>query len=62
MVTISCAEYEALKAERNELNQKLDWLMEQVRLTRKKLYGSSSEKTREEVEGQLCLMFDETEA
>ena len=32
MVTISRAEYESLKAERDELNQKLDWLMEQVRL------------------------------
>ena len=32
MMTISRAEYESLKAERDELNQKLDWLMEQVRL------------------------------
>ena len=30
MVTISRAEYESLKAERDELNQKLDWLMEQM--------------------------------
>ena len=29
MVTISRAEYECLKAERDELNQKLDWLLEQ---------------------------------
>ena len=35
MVTISRAEYESLKAERDELNQKLDWLMEQVRLAKK---------------------------
>lgn len=61
MVTISRAEYESLKAERDELNQKLDWLMEQVRLTKKKLYGSSSEQTREEAEGQLSFMFDEAE-
>ena len=29
MVTISRAEYESLKAERDELSQKLDWLLEQ---------------------------------
>lgn len=61
MVTISRAEYEALKAENNELTRKLDWLMEQVRLTRKKIYGASSERTKEELEGQLRLMFDEAE-
>ena len=36
MMTISRAEYESLKAERDELNQKLDWLMEQVRLAKKR--------------------------
>ncbi len=46
MMTISRAEYESLKAERDELNQKLDWLMEQVRLAKKKVYGTSSEQTR----------------
>ena len=55
------AEYEALKAENSELTQKLNWLMEQVRLARKKLYGVSSEQTKEELEGQLRLMFDEAE-
>ena len=39
MVTISRAEYESLKAERDELNQKLDWLMEQVRLAKRKPVG-----------------------
>ena len=62
MVTISRAEYEFLKAERDELNQKLDWLMEQMRLAKKKVYGASSEQTKEELAGQLSLMFDETEA
>ena len=51
MVTISRAEYECLKAERDELNQKLDWLLEQVRLNRKKLYGVSSERLEEELIG-----------
>ena len=41
MMTISRVEYESLKAERDELNQKLDWLMEQVRLAKKKVYGTS---------------------
>lgn len=62
MMTISRAEYESLKAERDELNQKLDWLMEQMRLTKKKVYGASSEQTKEELIGQLSFMFDETEA
>ena len=60
-MTISRAEYESLKAERDELNQKLDWLMEQVRLAKKKVYGTSSEQTKEELVGQLSFMFDETE-
>ena len=51
MVTISPAEYASLKAERDELNQKLDWLLEQVRLNRKKLYGVSSERLEEELIG-----------
>ena len=46
MMTISRAEYESLKAERDELNQKLDWLMEQVRLAKKKVYGTSAEQTK----------------
>ena len=62
MVTISRAEYESLKVERDELNQKLDWLMEQMRLAKKKVYRASSEQTKEEVVGQLSFMFDETEA
>ena len=53
MVTISRAEYESLKAERDELNQKLDWLLEQVRLSRNKLYGASSERLEEELMGFL---------
>ena len=48
MVTISRAEYASLKAERD---QKLDWLLEQVRLNRKKLYGVSSERLEEELIG-----------
>ena len=31
-ITISRAEYDMLKGENAELNQKVDWLMEQLRL------------------------------
>jgi len=54
MVTISRAEYEDLKAQ----NQ---WLMEQLRLIRKKQFGASSEKASEEVLEQLSLLFNEAE-
>ncbi|MFQ7401332.1 MAG: hypothetical protein ACLRNW_26655 [Neglectibacter sp.] len=59
MMTISRANIVS-KAERDELNQKLDWLMEQVRLA-KEVYGTSPSRRRRLV-GQLSFMFDETEA
>lgn len=62
MVTISRLEYECLKAERDELNQKLDWLLEQAHLSRKKLCGAFSERLGEELMNRLRRMFDETEA
>lgn len=62
MVTISRAEYEALKAQNTDLSNQIEWLMEQMRLTRKKLFGSSSEKTQEDVMDQLSFLFNEAEA
>ena len=65
MVTISRAEYDALLQKSEgyaELNQKLEWLMEQLRLVKKKTYGSSSEHTREELMDQLSFVFNEAEA
>ena len=53
-VTISRAEYEELEAQ----NQ---WLLEQLRVIKSKLFGSSSEKASEEVIGQLSLLFNEPE-
>ena len=54
-VTISIEEYEALqgacdalqelKAENARLNQQVQWLLEGIRLSRKKLFGASSEKS-----------------
>ena len=54
-ILISRAEYEALLAERNELSQKLDYLM------KKKTFGTSSEQATEQLAGQLSFLFNETE-
>lgn len=61
-ISISRAEYEALKAENVELNQKLDYLMGQLRLMKKKAFGVSSEQATEAVIGQLSFLFNEAEA
>lgn len=61
-ITISRAEYDAQKEQIAELNQKVDWLMEQLRLLRKKQFGTSSEQTKEQLDGQLSLLFNEAEA
>ena len=48
MVTISCAEYEEFQAQRkkiSELENRVDLLIEALRLTRYKQFGVSSEKS-----------------
>ena len=62
MVSISRAEYDALKAQNAELSQKLDYLMEQVGLAKKRQFGPSSEKMQEDMMDQLGLTFNEAEA
>ena len=57
-VTISRAEYEDLKAQNVDLQQRVDFLMAQMRLARHRQFGSSSEKSEYD---QLSL-FDEAEA
>ena len=54
-ITISRAEYEELKSQN-------EWLMEQLRLMKKKQFGASSEQTREQLDGQMSLLFNEAEA
>lgn len=54
-VTISRAEYEAMQ-------RQIDWLVEQLTLSKKRQYGSSSEKVSEGVMEQLSLLFNEAEA
>ena len=44
-VTISRAEYEELLQQNNDLQQRIDYLMAQMRLSRRKQFGSSSEKS-----------------
>ena len=55
MITISSAEYEELKSQN-------EWLMEQLRLLKKKQFGSSSGQTKGQLDGQLSLLFNEAEA
>ena len=56
-ITILKSEYELLKAENADLTQKVNWLMEQFRLSQHKRFGSSSEKS---IYDQINL-FDEAE-
>ena len=56
------AENKALKDENAELSQKVEWLMEQMRLLKKKQFGASSEQTKGQLDGQLSLLFNEAEA
>lgn len=61
-ITISRAEYDAQKAQLAELQSRNEWLIEQLRLLKKKQFGSSSEQTAEQLDGQLSLLFNEAEA
>jgi len=58
-VTIPKEEYTAMKEQISELSQKVEWFMEQIRLSQHRRFGSSSEKTIQGAE-QLNL-FNETE-
>lgn len=69
MVTISRAEYEALQAKLSSKEEELtaallknQWLLEQLRLNRKKQYGSSSEQLDQLVFEQFGRVFNESEA
>ena len=65
MVTISLAEYEKFQAQGERisvLEKQVEVLMEAIRLSRKKQFGSSSEKLDEDGYEQLSLLFNEAEA
>ena len=64
MVTISRAEYEEFQAQRkkiSELENRVDVLMEALRLARHKQFGASSEKSEETFMEQLSFLFNEAE-
>ena len=64
MVTISRAEYDELQADHayvSELEEANRWLMEQLKLTKEKQFGSASEKASAEVMEQMNFLFDEAE-
>ena len=60
-VTISKAEYESLKLHCAQLESELNWLKEQLQISKKKTFGSSSERT-EQLYQQMSLFFNEAEA
>ena len=63
-VTISKAEYESLKNLKDhcaQLESELNWLKEQLQISKKKTFGSSSERT-EQLYQQMTLFFNEAEA
>lgn len=68
MITISKSEYEALnetlkslKEDYDELQNKFDWLMEQVRLSKHQKFSFSSEKQETLFMDQMGLVFNEAE-
>ncbi|MFI3227687.1 MAG: transposase, partial [Clostridia bacterium] len=61
MVTISRTEYESLKERNAELSHMNDLLIEQIRLSRQKRFGASSEQTTDDGMEQLSLLFNEAE-
>ena len=67
-VMVPRAEYDAqlatiadLKAYVTELESKLNWLTEQVRLSKVRRFGASSEAAGQEVLEQMSLLFNEAE-
>ena len=61
VVTVLKSEYEKLKKELEEVKALNTWYEEQLKIIKKRKYGSESEYACDEVIGQLC-MFDEAEA
>ena len=69
MITISRAEYEAMQAQLDAKTAELAhallqnrWLMEQLKLNKRKLFGSSSEQLDQMVMDKFAYLFNEAEA
>ena len=62
-VTITKAEYESFKSLKEHcanLESELNWLKEQLQISKKKTFGSSSERTEQLYDG-ISLLFNEAE-
>ena len=60
MVTISCAEYERFQEQAQvitSLTLQNEWLLEQLKLSKKKLFGRSSEQAEQMVMEQLSFTY-----
>ena len=65
MVTISRAEYERFQEQAQVitgLKLQNEWLLEQLKLSKKKLFGRSSEQAEQMVMEQLSFTYNEAEA
>ena len=65
MVTISRAEYERFQVQAQvitSLTLQNEWLLEQLKLSKKKLFGRSSEQAEQMVMEQLSFTYNEAEA
>ena len=65
MVTISRAEYERFQEQAQVitgLTLQKEWLLEQLKLSKKKLFGRSSEQAEQMVMEQLSFTYNEAEA
>ena len=65
MVTTSRAEYEQFQEQAQaitSLTLQNEWLLEQLKLSKKKLFGRSSEQAEQMVMEQLSLTYNELEA
>ena len=63
-VVIPRAQYEALlaaQAANAKMEQQISWLTQQLRLSKKRLFGASSEKVQHEVINIMSSLFDEAE-
>ena len=65
MVTISRAEYKRFQEQAQvitSLTLQNEWLLEQLKLSKKKLFGRSSEQAEQMVMEQLSFTYNEAEA
>lgn len=62
MVQLPRAEYEEMQKKLDSLQQEVEYLLQMLRLSKKRQFGQSSEKSSEETVEQLSFVFNEAEA